>query len=128
MVPLGEVARDVLRDQVRRVKSPHVFLDTMGEPYTTVRHRNRISQRTRVAAKAAGLRSSFKAIRTTVATWLARAGESDLAIGKLLGHAWIRGHVTGKHYIKMEAEDLRATIRELDRLSMFPTPFGASRP
>ena len=90
-----------------------MFLDE-GVPYTSDRQRNRISQRTVAAAKRAGLTgASFKSVRTMVGSALASMGESELLIGRLLGHA--STSVTGRHYVGTRVADLRATVATLDR-------------
>lgn len=113
-IPLSGHARAVLEDtQDSRFAKGPVFRD--GElDYTTARQRNRISQRTVAAAKCAGLASvSFKSARTMVGSALASMGESELLIGRLLGHA--STSVTGRHYVGTRVADLRGTVATLDR-------------
>ena len=110
----GRVARAVLAGHVRHVRSPYIFVDSAGEPYCSVRQRNRISQRTRAAMKRAGIPGgSFKSLRTSVGTWLATRGFSEIQIAALLSHAWAGRNVTAS-YIDFTAADLRPLIAALD--------------
>lgn len=93
-------------------RSGPVFVDPEGEPYTSQRQRNRISQRTKAAASAAELeRVSFHTLRHTAGSWLAQAGCSEVQIAKLLGHATT---ATTKRYMHLSPEHLRGAV---DRLS-----------
>ncbi len=90
-------------------------LDGKGVPYASARQRNRISQRTRAAMRASGIKQgSFKSLRTTVGTVLAEADHSEIKIGVLLGHSWAKERVTGKHYIRIRVNQLRGLVDTLD--------------
>jgi len=115
-VPLGKTAEAVLRGQVRHLRTPYVFVDESGESYASTRQRNRVSQRTKAAMKAAKVDgASFHTLRHTVGSWLGQAGFSDLQIGALLGHAWATRNVTGR-YTHFQADGLRAMVSKLDDL------------
>ena len=115
-VPLGSAARQVLKGLVRHVRSPYCFVDGTGEPYTSIRQRNRISKRTKAAMKRAGIEGgTFKSLRTTAATWLAKRGFSEIQIAALLSHAWAGRNVTA-NYIDLAADDLRPLIDTLDAI------------
>ncbi len=115
VLPLGVHARAILADvQGSRFTKGPVFVDGEGVPYASERRRNMVSQRTAAAAKGAGLTgTSFKSARTMVGSALASMGESELLIGRLLGHA--STSVTGRHYVGTRVADLRGTVATLDR-------------
>jgi integrase/recombinase XerD len=115
-VPMGCVAREVLKGQVRHMRNPYVFVDGAGEPYTSTRQRNRVSQRTRAAMRRAGIeQGTFKSLRTSAATWLAHRGFSEIQIAALLSHAWAGRNVTA-NYIDLAAADLKPLIAALDAI------------
>lgn len=121
MVPLGEVGAEVLGSlpEVRHV-SGRVFLDENGQPLDGVRGRNRVSQRVAAAMRRSGVfstaegRASFKAVRTTLATVLAENGHSLYLIAELLGHAWAKDNVTGRHYARVRTKELRPLVETFD--------------
>ncbi len=111
-IPLGKSARTIIEGQVRHVRSPFVFTSTTGETYVSTRERNRVSQRTRAAMRAAGIAdASFHTVRHTVGSWLGQRGFSEAQIGALLGHA--AATMTGR-YVHFQADSLRAMVDALD--------------
>jgi len=58
---------------------------------------------------------SFKSLRTSVATWLATRGFSEIQIAALLSHPWTGRNVTA-NYIDFVAADLRPLIDALDAI------------
>jgi integrase len=116
-VPLGEIARAALESiptDVRHVEG-YVFLNEEGQALTDDKGRNRVSQRTAAAMRRAKVEgASFKATRPTIGTVLAEAGHSDLLIAELLGHAWAKSNVTGRHYIRVHVNHLRPLVAALD--------------
>ena len=123
-VPLGAVATQVLDGQVRRMRSPYVFVDSAGEPYISVRQRNRTSHRTRAAMRRAGIAGgSFKILRTSVGTWLATRGFSEVQIARLLSHAWAGRNVTA-NYVDFAAADRRPLVDAVDVILRSDPPSG----
>lgn len=112
-IPLGEVAGAVLGGQVRHMRSPYVFLDAAGKPYTSGKARNRISKETRALMKSLGIQgASFKTLRDTAASWAAQAGESGVAIGQFLGHA---AQTMTDRYMHLNPTHLAGIVSALDR-------------
>jgi hypothetical protein len=70
------------------------------------RERNRISQKTKAAAKAAGLSGvTFHTLRHTAGSWMAQAGHSAVQIAKVLGHATT---ATTDRYMHLSPSHLRS--------------------
>lgn len=88
-VRLPTAARDVLKGVPRRIRSAHVFRDDAGQPITSSKARDRVSQRTRTAAKAAELTlpRAFHALRHTAASWMIQAGVPIYEVQRTLGHS-----------------------------------------
>jgi len=102
----------VLEAQVRHLKSSYVFLDATGQPYTSQRQRNRVSQRTKAVVKAAKLSGvSFHTLRHTAGSWMAQAGYSAVQIAKVLGHA---STATTDRYMHLAPDHLRAPVEAID--------------
>ena len=114
-VPLGASALAVLDDLAQHVDG-FVFHDEHGHGLHTDRERNRVSKRTAAAMSRARVRgASFNSNRPTLGTVLAEDGFSDVLIGDLLGHAWARRNVTGRHYIRRARVDtLRPLVERWD--------------
>jgi integrase len=113
-IPMTATVRDVLAGQVRRLTTPYLFTDAMGNAYTTARQRNRISQRTVAAAKAAELAGvSFHTLRHTAGSWRAQAGHSSKEIAGVLGHS---NSATTDKYMHLTPEHLRAPVQALDSM------------
>jgi integrase len=121
VIPMAGTVEAILKAQDRRRRElgrdlarviPSFFTDDAGEPYLTERRRNRISQRTKAAMKAAGIHgASFHSLRHTAGTWAAQAGKTEIEIARLLGHA---STATTRRYTHLNADDLRATVNALD--------------
>jgi len=112
-VPLGEVAGEILAGQVRHVRSPYIFTDSTGAPYTSKRARNLISKTTKalmVAQRIEG--ATFHTLRHTAASWAAQAGESGVSIARFLGHA--TGASMTDRYMHLNPEHYRGIVRALD--------------
>ncbi len=113
-IPFGATLRKLLDDLPggRFKRDGFVFVPPEGESFTALRERNHVSQRTRAAAKAAGLAGvSFHTLRHTAASWLAQAGHSQVKIGKLLGHATVQ---TTNRYMHLSPAHLRDAADGLD--------------
>ena len=120
-IPLGLAAFESLDSlSTLRHVSGRVFLDEHGSPLDDEKGRNRVSQRTAAAMRAAGVQStaegkaSFKASRTTIGTVLAEAGHSLYLVGELLGHAWARQTVTAEYYARVRTKELRPLVDTFD--------------
>ncbi len=112
VMPMGQVAREVLAGQVRRLRDPHVFLDAAGKPYTSQEARNRISHRTRALMKSLSIQdASFHTLRHTAGSWAGQAGETGMAIARFLGHA--AGTVT-ERYVHLDPDHFRGIVAILD--------------
>ena len=116
-VPLGKVAAGVLKEQTRRLQSPFVFTTSEGDDYTGQRQRNRVSQRTRAAARAAGIETGrvFHTLRHTVGSWLGQSGFTELHLAQLLGHA-DDGKSMTRRYVHLRADHLRPLVETLDKI------------
>ncbi len=114
-IPLGQAAQAVLDSlKVRHLRSEYVFTNAKGEPYISERDRNRVTQRTKAAAKAAGLAGvTFHTLRHTAGSWAAQAGATEIEIAKLLGHA---STSTTRRYTHLNPAHLRGTVRALDAI------------
>ncbi len=111
-IPMGQVVRDVLAGQVRRLRDPHVFLDSAGKPYTSTKARNAISKATRALMKAQEIEgASFHTLRHTAGSWAGQAGESGLMIARFLGHA--TATIT-ERYIHLNPDHFRGIVSALD--------------
>lgn len=112
-VPIGEVVTAVLGGQVRRLRSPYVFLDSVGKPYTSGKARNDLSKAVRALMKAQGVQeASFHTLRHTAGSWAGQAGESELTIRRFLGHA--SASVT-ERYVHLNAEHFKGIVQALDK-------------
>jgi integrase len=133
-VKIGAAAKQVLavmdrvRKEVARATSTipeYVFVYPDGRDLASGSERNRVSQRWRDAAKAAGLPwASFKALRTTAASW---AEEEGIPVGEtkaLLGHADVR--TTQRFYVRSQADRTTNVVSALDRRLGMDTPVDTS--
>ena len=112
-IPIGLTAGEVLAGQVRHVRSPYVFTDSVGEPYTSTRARNRIGKRTSDLMKSLDLSdATFHTLRHTAGSWAAQADASEVAIARFLGHASGFG-MTGR-YMHLQPSHLRGIVSALD--------------
>lgn len=112
-VPISEPVRKILDEAPggRFKRAGFVFVSPKGESYTSRRERNRISQRTKAAAKAADLPGvTFHVLRHTAGSWLAQAGHSEVQIAALLGHATT---ATTKRYMHISPSHLRSATAAL---------------
>lgn len=122
-VPLGTAATEVLDSLVRHVRSPYVFAGPEGEGYLTARARNRISQRTVAAARAAGIEdASFHTLRHTAASLMVRAGVPLYEVQRILGHST---PIMTQRYSHLRPEDLRDAVKKLDA-ALVDTPVDTS--
>lgn len=113
-VPIGSVVADVLDGQVRHLRSPFVFVDSVGEPYTSESARNDITKATTAAMKTASIEgASFKTLRTTAGSLMVQAGVPLYEVSKILGHSTIQ--ITERHYAHLAPQHLKGGIRALDR-------------
>ncbi|HZE89280.1 MAG TPA: site-specific integrase [Verrucomicrobiae bacterium] len=111
-IPIGRAVREVLSSQVRHVRVPFVFADSMGEPFTSAPARNRVSKATKAVMKAAGISgASFHTLRHTAGSWAAQAGMTEIEIAKLLGHATT---ATTRRYTHLQPAHLKAAVRAID--------------
>jgi integrase len=131
-VPMAATVRVIL-DAIpgsRFKRDGLVFHAPDGTPLTSKRERNRISQRTRAAAKAAELGGvTFHTLRHTAGSWMAQAGHSQVQIAKVLGHATT---ATADRYMHLSPAHLRSAVDSLEAalglktdspaLSTFATP------
>ncbi len=112
-VPISDPVRKIL-DEIpgsRFKRQGPVFVTPDGEAYTPRRERNRISQRTKAAAKAADLPGvTFHVLRHTAGSWLAQKGHSEVEIAALLGHATT---ATTKRYMHLTPGHLRRATMAL---------------
>ena len=124
-VPLGAAALAVLDELVRHLRSPYVFAGPEGAGYLTTRARNRISQRTVAAARAAGIEdASFHTLRHTAASLMVRAGVPLYEVQRVLGHST---PVMTQRYSHLRPEDLRDAVKKLDAaLVAVDTPVDTS--
>lgn len=112
VIPIGKTVKAALDGQVRHIKTPWVFTDSAGQPYTGQRRRNYVGNATIAAMRRAGIGgASFHTLRHTVGSWLAQSGESEVIIAKLLGHASTK---TTERYMHLQPKHLRAAVRTLD--------------
>jgi len=116
-VPLGAVSREIL--EPARFRGGLVFRDREGKGFTSREARNKISRHVGAVARAAGVGGSFKALRTTAASWASAAGNPDAMVGRLLGYS--RGSTMTGRYIDLNADDLRGMIARLDAVEMGAT-------
>jgi integrase len=84
---MNEPMKAVLKRQVRHVRSPFVFVDLEGNPYTDTRSRNNISRRTKAIRGKAGVQGGgFHLLRHTAASWLVQKGCPLTHVQAILGH------------------------------------------
>lgn len=111
-VPIGKVAGEVLAGQVRRLRSPYVFLDAEGKPYTSGKARNQVSKATIALMKAQSVEgASFHTLRHTAGSWAGQAGASELTIRRFLGHA--TASMT-ERYVHLNPEHFKGIVQALD--------------
>ncbi len=121
-VPIGRRAAEVLDGQVRHLRSPFVFVDSVGEPYTSESARNDITKATTAAMKAAEIAgATFKTLRTTAGSLMVQGGFPIYGVSKILGHSTVE--ITEKHYAHLAPEHLRGGIAALDA-ALGPKPAG----
>jgi integrase len=124
-IPIGEEARAMLEelDKVRRIRTAYIFVNRKGAPYTGRNSRQFIARRVKAAMRDAGIQgASFHTLRHTAGSWLAQAGESEVKIAKLLGHASPR---TTERYMHLSPEHLRGTASKLDEAIRATVPQAA---
>jgi integrase len=113
-IPLSAEATGVLQRQVRRIKATHVFVNRQGKPYLSRDARQFIGRRTKRAMVDVGIKgASFHTLRHTAGSWMAQAGDSEVKIAKILGHASTR---TTERYTHLETEHLRGTVDRLGQV------------
>lgn len=122
-VPMTDTVLEILREQAGRFrKTGFVFLDGEHCDRTSRRERNRISQRTKIAAKAAALDGvTFHTLRHTAGSWMAQDGYSEVLIAEVLGHATT---ATTKRYMHLRPQHLRAPIDALEARFRGRSPVG----
>lgn len=120
LIPIGKTAQTLLDAAGGRFKREgFVLASAEGLPYASDRQRNRITQRTKAAAAAAGLDGvTFHTLRHTVGSWLGRGtdnrqGFTETEIGWLLGHS--SGSMTAR-YVHPHIDRLRAMVSRLDEV------------
>lgn len=112
VIPIGKTVKTALDGQVRHLKTPWIFTDPAGHPYTGSKSRNYVSNATIAAMRRAGIKgASFHTLRHTVGSWLAQSGESEVIIAKLLGHASTK---TTERYMHLQPKHLKGAVRTLD--------------
>jgi integrase len=111
-VPLTEAARSVLRSRVRHLRSPYVFVDSSGQPYTSEKARARISKRTRGVMKAAKVEgASFHTLRHTAGSWMVQHGTPLYEVQLILGHST---PAMTQRYAHLQPDHLKGAARALD--------------
>jgi integrase len=111
-IPINQTVRALLDDQVRRLRTPWVFVDDTGNDHTSPRARNRVSKFTLEAMKAAGIEdASFHTLRHTAAAWMVQAGVSLYEVQKILGHST---PVMAQRYAHLAPDHLRGAMKALD--------------
>jgi integrase len=95
-----------------------VFVDSSGQDYNSLRRRNMISKHFKAACRRAGVQwGSFKALRTTAATWADEDGAPIESVQKALGHADIR--TTQRFYVRAgvrsQVKKTHATLSAVSR-------------
>jgi integrase len=111
VVPISDALRAILKSLQRR--GDYVFSRADGEP-----HRTMDAWRAFVLARdLAGLRAGLSphALRHTLGSWLAQAGESLLTIQKLLGHA--SPAITARHYAHLMPNHLKAAADKVAEIA-----------
>ena len=107
-IPLGETALKVLDDQVRHVRSPFVFVDGVGQPYTSRKARLMISDATIGVMRAVGIGD---ASWHSAASFMVQAGVPLYEVQKILGHTT---PLMTERYAHLQPEHLRSGMRALD--------------
>ena len=121
VVPMGEVAREVLSSQVRHVRRAFVFLDASGKPYTSMSGKAKISKAIKAIMRTEGIEGApVHILRHTAASWAAQAGESGLLIAQFLGHA--SGRTITERYIHLKPEHLSGIVWALDQAEQAKAP------
>ncbi len=112
-MPMVQTVREVLDVLGGRFrKEGFVFFAPDGEPLGSDRQRNRVTQRTKAAAKAAGIGDvTFHTLRHTAGSWMAQAGHSQVQIAKVLGHATT---ATTDRYMHLSPAHLREAVEALE--------------
>ncbi len=124
-IPLSESVREILEGQLRHVRSPFVFVDGSGEPYTSPQARNRISRTTLKIMKQVGIDgASFHSLRHTAAAWMVQGGASLYEIQHVLGHST---PVMTQRYAHLQPEHLRGALTTLDAALRAPATHSATR-
>ncbi len=124
-IPLSESVREILEGQLRHVRSPFVFVDGNGQPYTSPQARNRISRTTLKIMKQVGIDgASFQSLRHTAATWMIQRGVSLYEVQHVLGHST---PVMTQRYAHLQPEHLRGALTTLDAALRAPATHSATR-
>ncbi len=94
------------------MKSPYVFLDSAGAPYTSAQRRDRVGKVTKAAMVAAGIEGrSFIHLRHTAASLMVQAGVPLFEVQQILGHST---PAMTQRYAHLRPEHLRGAVQALD--------------
>jgi integrase len=113
-IPLNKTAHEVLREigQLRHLRSPYVFTDAAGKPYTSGKVRNHVSKATSAAMRGAGIKdASFHTLRHTAASWMVQGGVPLYEVQKILGHST---PLMTDRYSHLQPDHLRGAVETLD--------------
>jgi len=111
-IPMNATVREVLDGLVRHVRSPYVFLDSGGEPYTSREARLRITRATIAAmGKAQIADATFHTLRHTAASLMVQAGVELFEVQRILGHST---PAMTQRYSHLKPDHLRRGVEAID--------------
>jgi integrase len=124
-IPLSDSVSQILAGQIRHIRSPYVFVDSEGQPYTSEKARNRISCTTREVMRQAGIEgASFHSLRHTAAAWMVQSGVPLYEVQHVLGHST---PVMTQRYAHLQPGHLRAAVDSLDATLRASATHSATR-
>ncbi len=114
-IPINETLAETLREIVRRIDSPYVFVDSRGKPHKHIR------EAFTSACRRSGIKDfRFQDLRHTFASHLVKAGIEITTVSKLLGH---KSMAMTLRYSHLAPDHLQAAVNALNVLSKRPASF-----
>jgi integrase len=111
-IPMGRTVLAVLEGQVRHVRSPFVFVDEEGSPYTSKEARLRITRATIAVMEREKVQgATFHTLRHTAASIMVQSGIDLYEVQRILGHST---PVMTQRYAHLQPGHLRRGVLAID--------------
>ncbi len=113
-IPINEALSETLREIVRRIDSPYVFVDAAGRPYKHIR------EAFASACRRSGINDfRFQDLRHTFASHLVKAGIEITTVSKLMGH---KSMAMTLRYSPLAPDHMKAAVNTLNILTQHNAP------